>query len=96
VTHAHILAIPVFTLLVGLLFLMTGFSEKIKLVLGPLPMLAVLLDIGSWWAARFIEPFIYVIAASGAIFGAAFALQILAILASMWLGIADPKAKASE
>lgn len=96
VTHAHILAIPVFTLLVGLLFLMTGFSEKIKLVLGPLPMLAVLLDIGSWWAARFVEPFIYVIAASGAIFGAAFALQILAILASMWLGIADSKAKGSE
>ena len=96
ITHVHILSIPVFTLLVGLLFLMTGFSEKIKLVLGPLPMLAVVLDIGSWWAARFVEPFIYVIAASGAIFGAAFALQILAILASMWLGIADPKAKASE
>ncbi len=91
ITHAHILAIPVFTLLVGVLFLMTGFGEKIKLILAPLPMLAVLLDIGSWWAARFIEPFIYVIAASGAIFGAAYALQILAVLASMWLGIGDSK-----
>ncbi len=93
VTHAHILAIPVFTILVGVLFLMTGFSEKIKLVLAPLPMLAVLLDIGSWWLARFIEPFIYVIAAAGGIFGAAYALQILAILASMWLGIGDKKAE---
>lgn len=91
ITHAHILAIPVFTLLVGVLFLMTGFSERIKLVLAPLPMLAVLLDIGSWWLARLVEPFIYVIAASGAIFGAAYALQILCILASMWLGIGDRK-----
>ncbi len=96
ITHAHILAIPVFTLLVGVLFLMTGFSEKIKLILAPLPMLAVLLDIGSWWLARFVEPFIYVIAASGALFGAAFALQILAILASMWLGIGDPKEATAE
>lgn len=93
VTHAHILAIPVFTLLVGVLFLMTGFGEKIKLVLAPLPMLAVMLDIGSWWLARFVEPFIYVIAAAGGIFGAAYALQILAILASMWLGIGDKKAE---
>jgi hypothetical protein len=93
VTHAHILAIPVFTLLVGVLFLMTGFGEKIKLVLAPLPMLAVVLDIGSWWAARFVEPFIYVIAAAGGIFGVAYALQILAILASMWLGIGDKKAE---
>ncbi len=34
--------IPVFTLLVGVLFLMTGFGEKLKLILAPLPMLAVL------------------------------------------------------
>ena len=47
---------------------------------------AVILDIGSWWLARFAEPFIYVIAAAGAIFGIAYALQILGILGSMWLG----------
>jgi hypothetical protein len=94
ITHAHVLAIPVFTLLVGALFLMTGFGDKVKLILAPLPMLAVLLDIGSWWLARFVEPLIYVIAASGAIFGAAYALQILAILASMWLGIGDSRSDA--
>ena len=96
ITHAHILAIPVFTLLVGVLFLMTGFSEKVKLLLAPLPMLAVLLDIGGWWAARFVEPFIYVIAGAGALFGATYALQILAILASMWLGIGDPKSEEAK
>jgi len=89
ITHAHILAIPVFTLLVGVLFLMTGFGPRLKLILAPLPMLAVLLDIGSWWAARAFEPFIYLIAGSGAVFGGAYALQILCILYSMWLGSAD-------
>lgn len=92
ITHAHILAIPVFTLIVGGLFLMTGLPNGAKLILGPLPMLAVMADIGSWWLARFIEPFIYVIAASGAVFGAAYGLQILCILASMWLGqTGDPR-----
>lgn len=85
VTHVHILSIPVFTFFVGILFLMTGFGEKVKLLLAPLPMLAVLLDISSWWLARFVEPFIYVIAASGALFGATYALQILCILYSMWI-----------
>jgi hypothetical protein len=89
VTHAHILTIPVFTMIVGVLFLMTGMGSSIKLLLGPLPMLATLLDIGSWWLARFSEPFIYVIAAAGAVFGASFALQILCILLSTWFGKAD-------
>lgn len=48
-------------------------------------MLAVVLDIGSWWLARFFEPFVYVIAAAGAVFGAAYGLQILCIFGSMWL-----------
>lgn len=90
ITHAHIMTIPVFTLIVGALFLMTGVGPKVKLLLAPIPMLAVLLDIGSWWGARFVEPLIYVIAASGGIFGAAYALQILCILSSMWFGKNEP------
>jgi hypothetical protein len=89
ITHAHILTIPVFTMLVGVLFLMTGLGPGIKLLLGPLPMLATLLDISGWWLARFSEPFIYVIAAAGAVFGASFGLQILCILVSTWFGKAD-------
>jgi len=36
--------------------------------------------------ARYVEPFIYVIGAAGALFGAAYALQVLCILGSLWLG----------
>ena len=94
ITHAHILAIPVFTFVVGALFMFTGFGPGVKLVLGPLPMLAVLLDIGSWWAARWCEPFIFVIAGAGALFGITYALQILCILCSVWCGRKDDTAAA--
>jgi hypothetical protein len=86
ITHVHVLAMPVFTMIVGMLFLMTGFGSGIKTLLGPLPMLAVMADIGSWWLARYAEPFIFVIAASGAVFGLTYALQILCILGSTWCG----------
>jgi hypothetical protein len=86
ITHQHILSIPVFTLIVGSLFLMTGFSSAIKTILVPLPMLAVIADIGGWWAARYSEPCVYVIAAAGAVFGTTFGLQILGVFGSMWFG----------
>ncbi len=90
VTHAHIFTVSVFTFLVGVLFMMTGVPDKLKLLIGPLPLLAVLLDIGGWWAARWFEPFIYVIGAAGAILGTFYALQILCVLGSLWLGRKTP------
>ena len=54
-THAHVMTVPVFTFVVGVLFLMTGIPQSVKLVLGPLPMLAVLLDISGWWMARYVR-----------------------------------------
>jgi len=84
VTHAHIFTIPVFALIVGGLFFLTGLRPGIKAIVGPLPMIAVCADIGSWWLARLLEPFIFVIAAAGAVFGAAFGFQIACILWSTW------------
>ena len=75
-----------FTFVVGVLFLMTGIPQSVKLLIGPLPMLAVLLDISGWWIARFVEPFIYVIGAAGGLFGATYALQILCVLGSCGSG----------
>ncbi len=86
VTHAHIMAIPVFTLIVGGLFLFTGLPTKLKSVIAPLPMVVLCADFASWWLARSIEPFIYVIAAAGAVFGLAFGFQILSVAYSLWLG----------
>ena len=51
VAHAHIMTVPMFTFVVGVLFLMTGLPQSLKLFIGPLPMLGVLLDISGWWIA---------------------------------------------
>ena len=86
VTHVHVLTMPVFAFLVGVLFMMTGVPNTLKLIIGPLPLLAVMLDIGGWWAARWVEPFIFVIGAAGGLFGTFYAIQILCVLGSLWLG----------
>lgn len=88
-THAHILTIPVFTLAMALLFMGTGWGPKTKLILMPLPMLATLLDIASWWLARPIEPFIYLTAAAGALFALSFGLQVLLVFGALWFGQND-------
>ncbi|HVP12835.1 MAG TPA: hypothetical protein VMV94_16800 [Phycisphaerae bacterium] len=86
ITHAHILAMPVFTVIIGGLFLLTGLPQRFKLVVGPLPMVAMCFDFASWWLARPFEPFVYVIAAAGAVFGASLGVQILCVSASLWFG----------
>lgn len=86
ITHIHILTMPVFSFLVAVLFLMTGVPQGLKTLLAPLPLLAVALDIGGWWAARYFEPSIFVIGAAGGLFGTTYALQILCVLWGLWLG----------
>ncbi len=83
-THIHMLSIPVFTLIVSGLFLMTGLRPAVKGMLGPLPLLVLVLEFSSWWLARHSEPFIYLIAAWGVVFGVTLALQLLTVVASMW------------
>ncbi len=79
------LSIPVFTLIVSGLFLMTALRPAVKVILGPIPMLALVLEFSSWWLARHSEPFIYLIAACGGVFGVTLALQLLTVVASMWI-----------
>jgi hypothetical protein len=85
-THAHMLAIPVFTVIVGMLFVTTRFPAGLKGIVTVVPMIAVMIDIGGWWAARWWEPALYGIACSGAAFGACFAIQLLWVTGAMWAG----------
>ena len=84
ISHMHMLAIPMFTLVVGLLFMMTRLSWGVRSALTPLPMLALAVDFSGWWLARLADGFIYFIAAGGAIFGIVFGAQILVVAWDMW------------
>jgi hypothetical protein len=86
VTHAHIITIPLFALVIAVLFLHTGLGSRMKLLIAPLPLLATCVDLGCWWLARPWEPAIYGIAAAGLVFGVALALQMLCVLGSTWFG----------
>ena len=84
VTHAHMLAIPVFTLIVGSLFACSRFPRGPRAWLTPLPMIVLVFDFAGWWLARSIPASIYLIAGAGAIFGAIFGLQIVVVLIDLW------------
>jgi hypothetical protein len=84
ISHMHMLAIPMFTLVVGLLFMMTRLPWSLRSALTPLPMLALIIDFSGWWLARLANGFIFFIAAGGAIFGIVFGAQILAVTWDLW------------
>lgn len=92
VSHVHALSMPLFTLVIGVLFLLTGLPHGFKSLVAPLPMIALVADIGSWWLARPFEPAIYIIAAAGAVFGISYGLQILCVFCSLWFGKRTPAA----
>lgn len=91
VSHQHMLAIPVFTLLVGLMFMTTRLPGGVRAVLMPLPMLALVLDFSGWWLARIADASVYVIAAAGGLFGLTFGAQILCILVELWRTPSQPR-----
>ncbi len=86
VGHIHMLSIPLFTLIVAALFYMSRSPRWIRAMLTPLPMLALVLDFAGWWLARLADPFVYVLAGAGAVFGAAFGVQIAVVLIDLMRG----------
>ena len=93
-THAHLLSVPVFVVLLGGLFLWTGWphrasrgGEWLRVVLGSAPLVFFLIDVACWWLARIPEIgwlFALTIGATGALFGATFVLQIIIVLRGLW------------
>lgn len=85
-THTHALSMTVVTLMTALLFLATGFPRGLRHGLVGLTCLALLVDLGSMWMARWSEPFCYVMVVAGGVYGAGLMLQLLGAFADMWLG----------
>jgi hypothetical protein len=77
VSHIHMLSIPMFTLAVGLMFMMSGGPARFRAIVGPLPMAALAVDFAGWWLARLHEAFIYALVGAGAVFGVALGVQIV-------------------
>jgi hypothetical protein len=87
VSHVHLFGISVLFLLTGAIFSLSETPTWFRVVVLVVPYLAIVMDIGSWWATKYYDPvFAYVVLMGGAFMGLALACQILLSLWEMWIG----------
>src|SRR5207244_2104695 len=76
-THAHLLAFAILYGATGLAFCFTSYPQSVRLVFGPLALVAQVLDIACWWLARVHPGFAQAIFFTGLVAGLGLAVQIL-------------------
>jgi hypothetical protein len=87
VSHIHLFGISIIFLLTGGIFSLSATPTWFRVTVVVIPYLAIIMDIGSWWATKYFNPvFAYVVLMGGALMGIAMACQILVSLWDMWIG----------
>jgi hypothetical protein len=84
VSHIHMLSIPVFSLILALLTMLTDLPGKVRGFIAVVPMAASAVDFACWWAARWSQGFVFLMVAAGFVFGLTFGLQILIVIYHLW------------
>ena len=86
VSHIHLFGISIIFLLTGAIFSLSSTPIWLRVSLVVLPYVTIVMDIGSWWATRYLSPtFAYIVIGGGALMGLALALQIFISLWEMWI-----------
>jgi hypothetical protein len=87
VSHIHLFGISLIFLATGAIFVLSETPIWVRILLVIVPYLSILMDIGSWWFTKYVDPafFAYVVVAGGACMGLALAAQILIALREMWI-----------
>ena len=67
------------------MFALTSWPERVKSVVVALPFLALVVDFGSRFLARYIPGIVYLMMVSGATIGLMIAVMIAVPLYEMWL-----------
>jgi len=99
VSHVHLLGISIIFVLTGAIFSLSVTPIWFRVAVLVIPYLAIIMDIGSWWATKYYDPvFAYIVLIGGAFMGLAMACQILVSLWDMWIAplTASAPAKAKE
>lgn len=84
VAHTHIQSIGLIFLILGAAFCLTSVPERWKIAVVTLPFVALLVDFGARFLAKYFPQTVYVMMFSGAFIGALFAVMILVPLWDMW------------
>ena len=86
VSHIHLFGVSIIFLLTGMIFGLSETPVWLRVSLVILPYVTIIMDIGSWWATKYLDPtFAYIVIAGGALMGLALASQILISLWEMWI-----------
>lgn len=85
VAHTHVQSIGLIFLVLGGVFSFTSIKEKLKIAILVLPFVALLVDFGCRFLARFFPGIVHLMMLSGALIGAMFGLMILVPLYEMWI-----------
>jgi hypothetical protein len=87
VSHIHLFGISIIFLLTGAIFALSETPVWVRVSLVVAPFLTILMDIGSWWFTKYLDPtiFAYVVVVGGACMGLALAAQIFIALWEMWM-----------
>jgi hypothetical protein len=85
VAHTHIQSIGLIFLVLGGAFAFTSVPERWKVVIVVAPFVALLVDFGARFLAKYIPTAVYLMMASGAVMGMLLAVLILVPLYEMWL-----------
>jgi len=84
VSHIHLFGIAFILFLVGRIFVLCELPILFKRITVAIPFIFLIGDIFSWYIAKQIPGFAYVIIANGALMGIAFGGQLLISLYQMW------------
>jgi hypothetical protein len=86
VSHIHLFGISIIFLLTGAIFSLSVTPVWFRVSALVAPYLAIVMDIGSWWATKYYDPvFAYIVILGGALMGLALACQIFVSLWDMWI-----------
>jgi len=85
VAHTHIQSIGLIFLVLGLMFAFTSVGAALKVAVVSLPFAALVVDFGARFGAKYFPGLVYVMMASGAALGLAFAVMSVVPLYEMWL-----------
>jgi hypothetical protein len=86
VSHIHLFGISIMFVLTGAIFSLSVTPIWFRVAVLVVPYLAIIMDIGSWWATKYYDPvFAYIVLIGGAFMGLAMACQIFVSLWDMWI-----------
>ncbi len=96
-SHIHLFGVSMIFLLTGAIFALSETPVWFRVVVVTVPYLGILMDIGSWWFTKYLDPafFAYLVIGGGGLWGLALAAQILISLWEMWIDLIKTAAGAT-